>query len=125
MVERSGEDRSTADESAGGAAEVGERDWERTLDDPDAPLYTVGVVAELVGVDPQVVRGYDRRGLVEPDRVDSGHRRYSRRDIARLAHALDLADEGITRAGIERILALEDRLVDAGQDAQGSPDEAA
>ncbi len=124
MVEHSDGDRPDADHGSGGrASEAAERDWERALDDPDTPLYTVGVVAELVGVDPQVVRGYDRRGLVEPDRVDSGHRRYSRRDIARLAHALDLADEGITRAGIERILALEDRL--AGPDDEGPPDEAA
>lgn len=124
MVEHGDEDRPDVDHGTDARAnEAGERDWERTLDDPDAPLYTVGVVAELVGVDPQVVRGYDRRGLVEPDRVDSGHRRYSRRDIARLAHALDLADEGITRVGIERILALEDRLADP--DDEGSPDEAA
>lgn len=84
--------------------------WERTLDDPDAPLYTVGVVAELLGVDPQVVRGYDSRGIVSPDRRDSGHRRYSRRDIERLVRALRLSDEGISTAGIERILDLEDEL---------------
>jgi MerR family transcriptional regulator, heat shock protein HspR len=85
-------------------------EWERTLDDPDAPLYTVGVVAELLGVDPQVVRGYDSRGIVSPDRRESGHRRYSRRDIERLVRALRLSDEGISTAGIERILDLEDEL---------------
>lgn len=89
--------------------------WEAVLDDPDAPLYTVGTVAELVGVDPQVVRGYDRRGLVEPDRSDSGHRRYSRRDIRRLSRAMELAAEGIPAAGIQRILDLEDRLAREGR----------
>lgn len=84
--------------------------WEKRLDDPNHPLYTVGVVADLLGVDPQVVRGYDHRGLVEPDRSGSGQRRYSRRDIERLTRAMDLADEGIPTSGIERILALEDEL---------------
>lgn len=84
--------------------------WEDVLDDPSKPLYTVGVVADLMGVDPQVVRGYDRRGLVEPERSESGHRRYSRKDIQRLSRAMDLADEGIPSAGIERILRLEDEL---------------
>lgn len=94
-------------------------DWEGTLDDPDAPLYTVGVVADLMDVDPQVVRGYDKRGIVSPDRSDSGHRRYSRRDIRRLARAMDLADEGIASPGIERILDLEDRLAEQGSDPEG------
>lgn len=84
--------------------------WEARLDDPSAPLYTVGVVADLVGVDTQVVRGYDQRGLVSPQRSGSGQRRYSRDDIRRLSRAMQLADDGIPRAGIERILQLEDEL---------------
>lgn len=87
-----------------------EEEWEKALDAPDEPLYTVGVVADLMGVDPQVVRGYDKRGLVEPGRSASGQRRYSRDDIGRLARAMRLADEGIPAAGIERILELEDEL---------------
>ncbi len=86
------------------------RGWEQTLDDPAEPLYSVGVVAELMGVDPQVIRGYDKRGLIEPERAESGHRRYSRHDIRRLARAMRLADDGIPTAGIERILDLEDAL---------------
>ncbi len=86
------------------------REWQRVIEDPNAPLYTVGVVADLVGVDPQVVRGYDKRGLVEPQRSESGHRRYSRRDIERLSRAIELAEEGVSTAGIERVLELQDRL---------------
>ena len=91
------------------------------MDDPSAPLYTVGVVAELVGVDPQVVRGYDRRGIVEPTRSDSGQRRYSRNDVARLSRAMRLADEGVSSAGIGRVLDLEDRLA-AGEAATREAD---
>lgn len=86
------------------------RPWERALDDPETPLYTVGVVAELMGIDTQVVRGYDERGLVQPRRSPSGQRRYSRQDLDRLSRAMELADEGIPTAGIERILELEDEL---------------
>ncbi len=86
------------------------KEWQRVIEDPNAPLYTVGVVADLVGVDPQVVRGYDKRGLVEPHRSESGHRRYSRRDIERLSRAIELAEEGVSTAGIERVLELQDRL---------------
>ncbi len=80
------------------------------IEDPNAPLYTVGVVADLVGVDPQVIRGYDKRGLIEPQRSESGHRRYSRRDIERLSRAIELAEEGVSTAGIERVLELQDRI---------------
>ena len=90
--------------------------WEAQLDDPTQALYTVGVVAELMGVDPQVVRRYDQRGLVEPERSSNGQRRYSRSHIRRLSRAMDLADEGIPAAGIERILTLERELAD--RDAQ-------
>ncbi len=99
--------------------------WETTLDDPDAPLYTVGVVAEVVGVDPQVVRGYDRRGLVEPRRSDSGQRRYSRNDISRLSRAMRLADDGVSTAGIQRVLALEDRLASTQEEAPSTDEPSA
>ncbi len=92
------------------------------LDDPDAPLYTVGVVAELLGVDVQVVRGYDQRGLVAPKRSASGHRRYSRHDVERLSRAIQLADEGLSTAGIGRVLSLEDELANVRRAADGDPD---
>lgn len=84
--------------------------WENVLDDPDQALYPVGVVADLLGVDPQVVRGYDQRGLLNPERSDAGQRRYSRRDMRRLSRALRLARQSIPTAGIERILELEEEL---------------
>ena len=85
-------------------------DWEQRLADHSAPIYNVGIVAELLGVDAQVVRRYDQDGLVQPGRSDAGQRRYSRDDIARLARALDLAEEGISMVGVARILALQDEV---------------
>lgn len=97
------------------------RSWQERLDDADAPVYPIGVVADLFDVDVQTVRRYDEEGVVEPDRSDGGQRRYSRRDIARLAQVLELAGEGVSMPGIKRILQLEDRLAEAegGEDGQG------
>lgn len=96
------------------------------LDDQDAPLYTIGVVAELLGVDVQTLRRHDQAGLLKPGRSAAGQRRYSRRDIAQLARTLELASEGIPTAGIERILDLEERLRRAESAAgQGEPHRAA
>ena len=93
-------------------------DWERRLNDREEPVYPIGVVADLLNVSVQVVRRYDDESMVEPDRSDGGQRRYSRSDIARLAHILQLADEGISSAGIKRILQLEDQLK-ARDEAEG------
>ncbi|HVL97986.1 MAG TPA: MerR family transcriptional regulator [Egibacteraceae bacterium] len=85
-------------------------EWEQRLDDEDAPVYPIGVVAELLHVSVQVIRRYDEPDMVAPNRSDGGQRRYSRRDIARLARILELSEEGISAAGIRRILALEEEL---------------
>lgn len=97
----------------------GVKDWQRRLDDHDEPMYPVGVVADLLNVSVQVVRRYDDGAMVQPERSEGGQRRYSRRDIARLAHILQLADEGISIAGIKRILVLEAQL-----DARDNPQQA-
>lgn len=97
--------------------------WEQRLDDVDAPVYPIGVVAELLEVSVAVVRRYEGGGMVEPGRSGGGQRRYSRRDIARLAHVLELVDEGISAAGIRRILALEQQLaaVEGTRDRSSDP----
>jgi MerR family transcriptional regulator/heat shock protein HspR len=94
------------------------RSWEERLDDHDEPVYPIGVVAELLNVSVQVVRRYDDQDVVEPERSHGGQRRYSRRDIERLSHVLELADEGISIAGIRRILDLERELA-ARKSAEG------
>lgn len=88
-------------------------DWEQRLENEDEPVYPIGVVADLLNVSVQVIRRYDEPDMVAPDRSEGGQRRYSRRDIARLAHILKLSEEGISAAGIKRILALEEELASA------------
>lgn len=77
--------------------------------DIDLPIFTVGQVGELANVHPQTLRQYDRLGVVVPQRTDGGARRYSLRDVDRLAQAQRLSqDEGINLAGVTRILALQE-----------------
>lgn len=70
------------------------------------PVFPVGQAARLAGVHPQTLREYDRIGLIVPGRTPGGARRYSLRDVARLAQAQRLADQAISLAGIEQILTL-------------------
>ena len=78
----------------------------RQLDD-DQPVYVISVAAELSGLHPQTLRQYERLGLVSPDRTGGRNRRYSTRDIMRLREVQQLASEGISLAGIQRVLALQ------------------
>lgn len=100
--------------------------------DPDAAVFPVSVAAELTAMHPQTLRGYDRLGLVVPQRARGRGRRYSLRDVAKLRHIQHLSqEEGINLEGIRRILELEDEvealrtqidhLVEMVEDARANP----
>jgi len=73
-------------------------------------VYVISVAAELAGVHPQTLRIYERKGLVEPARTGGGSRRYSDADIALLQRIQELTNDGLNLAGVQRVLALEDRV---------------
>jgi MerR family transcriptional regulator/heat shock protein HspR len=75
--------------------------------DVDRGLFSISVAAELAGLHPQTLRIYEREGLLDPARSAGGTRRYSRRDIDRLAQICALTAEGLNLAGIRRVLALQ------------------
>jgi MerR family transcriptional regulator, heat shock protein HspR len=77
------------------------------FDDEFAPLYTVGQVAGMLDVQPAFLRRIDLENVVSPARSDGGQRRYSRADIAIVQRVSAMASEGMTLAGIRRILTLE------------------
>jgi len=77
------------------------------LPGPDMPVFVISVAAELTGLHPQTLRGYDRMGLVSPGRTGGGGRRYSWRDIERLREISRLSTLGIGLEGVRRILELE------------------
>ena len=90
------------DGMTGGRPPSGRRD--------ERALYVISVAAELAGVHPQTLRIYERKGLVEPQRTVGRSRRYSDRDIHRLQRIQELTNEGVSLAGVKRIIALEEEL---------------
>jgi MerR family transcriptional regulator, heat shock protein HspR len=73
-------------------------------------VYAISVAADLVSMQIQNLRVYERRGLVAPDRSPGGSRLYSRADIERLHRIRDLLAEGLNLAGIAHVLDLEAEL---------------
>jgi MerR family transcriptional regulator/heat shock protein HspR len=76
----------------------------------DAPFYTIGQVATLLGVAPAALRRLDDQDIVSPERSEGGQRRYSRLEVERLREVLDLTDEGLTLPGVRKVLALRRRV---------------
>ena len=73
-------------------------------------VFAISVAAEMVSMQVQNLRVYERRGLLEPDRTAGGTRLYSRDDVERLHRIRDLLAEGLNLAGIARVLELEDEV---------------
>lgn len=84
----------------------------RAETDPDEGVYVISVAAELLGVHPQTLRGYERQGLLKPTRTPGGTRLYSRADMARARRVLELTAEGLTLTGAAKVIALEQRLAE-------------
>jgi len=70
----------------------------------DMPLYTIGVVAELMGTTNQTLRLYEKHGLIKPARKNK-NRFYSENDI-RWLHCLRelIHDKKISIEGIKKLL---------------------
>ena len=77
------------------------------IDDEHAPLYAVGQVAEMLGVQPAFLRRLDVEQVVQPARSDGGQRRYTRAEIVQVQRVSEMANAGMSLAGIRRILELE------------------
>jgi DNA-binding transcriptional MerR regulator len=70
-------------------------------------VYAISVAADLVSMEIQNLRVYERRGLIEPDRTPGGTRLYSPDDVDRLHRIRDLLADGLNLAGIAKVLELE------------------
>lgn len=78
----------------------------------DTPMFVISVAAELAEMHPQTLRQYDNLGLVVPGRTAGKSRRYTMRNVAQLKEVARLSAEGVSLAGIKRILELEDQNVE-------------
>ena len=76
----------------------------------DRAVFVISVAAELVGVHPQTLRIYERKGLVHPKRTSSNSRRYSERDIERLREIQELTRKGVNLAGVRRVIELQKQI---------------
>jgi MerR family transcriptional regulator/heat shock protein HspR len=74
---------------------------------PDHPLYTISVVAQLLGLHEQTIRQYEREGLVSPCRTIRKTRLYSRTDIDRLECINYLVKTcGVNLSGVKIVITL-------------------
>jgi DNA-binding transcriptional MerR regulator len=80
------------------------------MDDENLPLFTVGQVSVMLEVQQAFLRRLDQLDVVRPSRSDGGQRRYTRREITVVQYVVRLADEGMSLAGIRRILELETQV---------------
>jgi len=70
----------------------------------EMPLYTIGVVSELLGITNQTLRLYEKHGLVNPSRKNK-NRFYSDNDIKWLSCVRDLIhNKKISIEGIKKLL---------------------
>jgi DNA-binding transcriptional MerR regulator len=86
-------------------------------------LYSIGVVARMVGVPVSTLRTWEERyGLVVAVRSTGGQRRYTRNQLAQLSFVVDQIEQGFSPGDAHRLLAEHnDRdtgLVSGGADEQ-------
>ena len=78
----------------------------------------MAVASHLTGMHPQMLRKYERAGLLTPLRQSGNQRLYSEADIRRLHRIRHLVEvRGVNIAGLELALAMADRLDAIGLDA--------
>jgi MerR family transcriptional regulator/heat shock protein HspR len=73
-------------------------------------VFAISVAADMLSMQVQNLRVYERHGLVEPGRTAGGTRLYSQDDLDRLARIRDLLAEGLNLAGIARVITLESEV---------------
>ena len=74
---------------------------------PDRALYSISVAAEVTGVNPQMLRVYEQRGLVTPQRTDGGTRRYSSNELDLIREISTLVETGVNLTAVAQILLLQ------------------
>src|SRR5438477_4788539 len=68
------------------------------------PKYTIGIVSQLLGLPPQMLRRFEEAGLLEPARQAGKNRLYSDQDVAILEEIAELSDQGVNAVGIRHII---------------------
>lgn len=82
------------------------------------PKYTIGVVSQLLGLPPQVLRRYEEAGLLMPARQSGKNRLYSDQDIAMLEEIVELSEQGVNAIGIRHIIQIRRQVIVLQQEVQ-------
>ena len=82
------------------------------FDNADAPLFSVGQVADMLGVQQAFLRRLDTQDVVSPARSDGQQRRYSRADVGQVQEVMSLIGDGLTLPGVRRVLLLQQKVRD-------------
>ncbi|HLV56852.1 MAG TPA: MerR family transcriptional regulator [Actinotalea caeni] len=99
----------TGPASGAGAAETGGK---YAVTGSDVPFYTIGQVAEVLGVPVAQLRRLDDLEIVQPSRSQGNQRRYTQNEIALLREVIDLTQEGVSLAGARMVIELRRRVED-------------
>lgn len=75
---------------------------------PESAVFGISVASELTGVNPQTLRGYESKRLLEPFRTAGGTRRYSSNDLERVRRISVLLESGLNLEGVRQVLDLQD-----------------
>lgn len=75
------------------------------------PKYTIGVVSQMLGLPPQMLRRYEEAGLLEPARQSGKNRLYSDADVAMLEEIAALYEQGVNAVGIRHIIQMRRQVV--------------
>ncbi|MEV0823761.1 MerR family transcriptional regulator [Nonomuraea rubra] len=63
----------------------------------------IGELARRTGVDQQLLRYYEKQGLLEPERAANGYREYTDQDIAVVRRIRELLAAGLSTAAIAEL----------------------
>jgi MerR family transcriptional regulator/heat shock protein HspR len=77
--------------------------------DPDAPLFIISVVSDMVDMPVWTIRKLDEMGIIKAERIGKKTRCYSKKQIKKLNYVHFLMEEkGINISGIKFILETEE-----------------
>jgi DNA-binding transcriptional MerR regulator len=97
-------------------------DRKSSENDASLPKYTIGIVSQLLGLPPQVLRRYELAGLLEPARQSGKNRLYSDQDVAILEEIAELSEEGVNAAGIRYIIQIRRHVLVLQQEVKEARD---
>ena len=86
------------------------------------PKYTIGIVSQLLGLPPQVLRRYEEAGLLEPARQSGKNRLYSDQDVAILEEIAELSEQGVNATGIRYIIQIRRHVLVLQQEVKEARD---